>query len=239
MFNRKIIIFFVTLVIVGSILYLKQTTSLGDYFTLDYIKSKQESLVLLYENNRFTFIAVFMAFYILATAISIPGAAILTLLAGAIFGLLTGTIVVSFASSIGATCAFLLARWLFSDYLKGRFSSALEKINHGIEKEGAFYLFALRLIPIFPFFLINILMGLTTMKASTFYIVSQLGMLAGTIVYVNAGKELAKIDSLKSIFSPSLLAAFVILGLLPLISKWILSIIRPRKSSKFPKSKNS
>lgn len=238
MFNKKTIIFFVILLIVACVLYLKQTTSLGNYFTLDYIKSKQEALVLLYENNKFIFITVFMAFYIFATAISIPGAAVLTLLAGAIFGLLTGTIIVSFASSIGATCAFLLARWLFSDYFKKRFSNALRKINHGIEKEGAFYLFALRLIPIFPFFLINILMGLTAMKTSTFYIVSQLGMLAGTIAYVNAGKELAKIDSLKSILSPSLLAAFAILGLLPLISKWILKIVRPDKNlSKFPKPK--
>lgn len=238
MFKKKTIIFCIIILILVCIVFLQKTTSLGNYFTLDYIKSQKESLVLAYENNRATFIIIFFCAYVLVAALSIPGAAIMTLLAGAIFGLLTGTVLVSFASTIGATCAFLLARWLFSDYLKKRFSNALDKVNKGIEKEGAFYLFALRLIPIFPFFLINILMGLTSMKIGTFYIVSQLGMLAGTIAYVNAGKEIAKIDSLKSILSPSLLAAFAIVGLLPLISKMILNILRRNKNlPKFPKPK--
>ncbi|PWU05649.1 MAG: pyridine nucleotide-disulfide oxidoreductase [Verrucomicrobia bacterium] len=210
-------------------LYLKHTTELGRYFTLDYIKSQQASLTSLYENNKFIFIFIFMVVYIFVTALSIPAAALLTLLAGAIFGLLAGTLIVSFASTIGATCAFLISRWLFSDYFKKRFAGTFTKINQGIEKEGSLYLFALRLIHLIPFFLINILMGLTSMKTKTFCIVSQLGMLPGTIAYINAGKELAKIDSLKSLLSPTLLIAFAILGLLPLLSKWLLTSIRSKK----------
>lgn len=146
----------------------------------------------------------------------------MTLAAGAIFGLLIGTIVVSFASTIGATCAFLISRGLLRNYFQNKFQNKLKAINEGIKKEGSFYLFALRLVPAFPFFLINIVMGLTPMPALTFFWVSQLGMLAGTVAYVNAGKEIAKIESLSGILSPGILIAFAILGLLPLLSKWFL-----------------
>ena len=174
-------------------------------------------------------IAGFMAFYITAIALSFPGATLLTLLAGAIFGLVGGTIIVSFASSIGATLAFLVSRFVLRDSIQSKFGDKLAAINTGVEKEGGFYLFTLRLVPAFPFFLINLVMGLTKMKAWTFYWVSQLGMLLGTIVYVNAGTELAKITTLKGILSPGLIGAFVALGILPIIAKKIIDGIKARK----------
>ncbi|WNZ55304.1 TVP38/TMEM64 family protein [Microbulbifer sp. JTAC008] len=174
---------------------------------------------------------LFLVFYILVTGLSLPGAAILTIAAGALFGLFWGTVIVSFASSIGATLAFLMARYLFRDYIQGRFSERLQVVNKGIEREGAFYLFALRLVPAFPFFLINILMGLTHIKAWTFYWVSQLGMLAGTIVYVNAGTQLMRVENLKDILSLPLLLSFVLLGVFPLIAKYALNWLKRRRQA--------
>ncbi|WP_444919671.1 TVP38/TMEM64 family protein [Microbulbifer sp. CnH-101-G] len=174
---------------------------------------------------------LFLFFYILITGLSLPGAAILTLAAGAIFGLLWGTLIVSFASSIGATLAFLMARYLFRDYVQERFSTRLQVVNNGVDREGAFYLFALRLVPIFPFFLINLLMGLTHLRVWTFYWVSQLGMLAGTIVYVNAGTQLARIENLGDIASPQLLLSFALLGIFPLLAKYFLSWLKRRRAA--------
>ncbi|WP_444907530.1 TVP38/TMEM64 family protein [Microbulbifer sp. SSSA008] len=174
---------------------------------------------------------LFLVFYILVTGLSLPGAAILTIAAGALFGLFWGTVIVSFASSIGATLAFLMARYLFRDYIQGRFSERLQVVNKGIEREGAFYLFALRLVPAFPFFLINILMGLTHIKVWTFYWVSQLGMLAGTIVYVNAGTQLMRVENLKDILSLPLLLSFVLLGVFPLIAKYALNWLKRRRQA--------
>ncbi|WP_444936448.1 TVP38/TMEM64 family protein [Microbulbifer sp. JMSA004] len=174
---------------------------------------------------------LFLVFYILVTGLSLPGAAILTIAAGALFGLFWGTVIVSFASSIGATLAFLMARYLFRDYIQGRFSERLQVVNKGVEREGAFYLFALRLVPAFPFFLINILMGLTHIKAWTFYWVSQLGMLAGTIVYVNAGTQLMRVENLKDILSLPLLLSFVLLGVFPLIAKYALNWLKRRRQA--------
>ena len=174
-------------------------------------------------------IGVFFAVYVAVTALSFPGAAIMTLAAGAIFGLLAGTVIVSFASSIGATLAFLAARFVLRDSVQARFGARLAEIDKGVQKEGAFYLFTLRLVPLVPFFVINLLMGLTKMKTTTFYWVSQLGMLAGTVVYVNAGTQLAKIDSLRGIVSPGLIGSFVLLGVFPLIAKKILDAIRARR----------
>lgn len=228
MSRKKLTTLILLLLIVISIIYLKQTTSLGSYFTLTYLKNQHTSLLEYYQSHKVIFITSYVLIYIIITAASLPGAALLTILGGSIFGLLTGTIVVSFASSIGATCAFLIARWLLRDYFQGKFADKLSAINKGIENEGAFYLFALRLVPIFPFFLINIAMGLTPIKTTTFYWVSQIAMLPGTIAFVNAGKELAKIDSLGSILSTSLLISFAILGLLPLLSKYVISFVRSK-----------
>ncbi len=181
----------------------------------------------------------FLLLYVLVTALSLPGAAVMTLAAGALFGLLWGTVIVSFASTIGATLAFLVSRYLLHDAVQKRFGDRLKSVNEGIKKDGAFYLFTLRLVPVFPFFLINLLMGLTPIRVATFYWVSQLGMLAGTLVYVNAGTQLAQLDSLSGILSPSLLSSFALLGLFPLIAKKILSVIKVRRIyARYPKPRH-
>ena len=202
---------------------------LGQYLTLEYLKGKQADITAYYQTNPVQTIAVFMAFYIAAIALSFPGATLLTLVAGAVFGLVTGTIIVSFASSIGATLAFLVSRYVLRDWVQAKFGDRLKPINDGVAKEGGFYLFTMRLVPAFPFFLINLVMGLTQMKTWTFYWVSQIGMLLGTIVYVNAGTELAKITSLKGILSPGLIGAFVLLGIFPIIAKKIIDGIKAKK----------
>jgi len=201
---------------------------LGRFFSLEYLKSQQATIDAWYRSNPALTIAAFFAAYVAVTGLSLPGAAVMTLAAGALFGIVTGTIVVSFASSIGATLAFLASRFLFRDAVQGRFGDKLKAIDAGIAREGAFYLFTLRLVPAFPFFVINLAMGLTAIKARTFYWVSQLGMLAGTIVYVNAGTQLAKIDSLRGILSPALLLSFVALGVLPLFAKKVVDAIKAR-----------
>jgi len=174
-------------------------------------------------------IGVFFAIYVAVTALSLPGAAILTLAAGALFGLVQGLVIVSFASSVGATLAFLVSRFILRDTVRNKFKEKLKKIDEGVEKQGAFYLFTLRLVPVFPFFLINLLMGLTSLKTWTFYWVSQVGMLAGTAVYVNAGTQLAQIDSLSGIVSPGLIFSFVLLGIFPWIAKAIVAVVNRRR----------
>jgi pyruvate/2-oxoglutarate dehydrogenase complex dihydrolipoamide dehydrogenase (E3) component/uncharacterized membrane protein YdjX (TVP38/TMEM64 family) len=171
----------------------------------------------------------FLLLYVVVTALSLPGAVIMTLAAGALFGLGWGLFIVSFASSIGATLAFLVSRYLLQDMVQKRFGDRLKAINEGVEKEGGFYLFTLRLVPIFPFFLINLLMGLTTIRAVTFYWASQLGMLAGTFVFVNAGTQLGQLESLSGILSLPLLLSFVLLGVFPLIAKKLINIIKARR----------
>jgi pyruvate/2-oxoglutarate dehydrogenase complex dihydrolipoamide dehydrogenase (E3) component/uncharacterized membrane protein YdjX (TVP38/TMEM64 family) len=205
------------------------TLDLGQYLTLDQLKAQQAAIEGYYRANPLLVIALFFAAYVALTALSIPGAAIMTLAAGAIFGVATGTLIVSFASSIGATLAFLAARYLFGDAVQSRFGERLKGVNEGIAKDGAFYLFSLRLVPAFPFFLVNLAMGLTPIRTWTYYWVSQLGMFLGTVVYVNAGTQLAQINSLKDIASPALLGSFVALGLLPWAGKWIMAAIKRRK----------
>ena len=202
---------------------------LARFFSLDYIKGAQASFAALYAQQPVSVVAAFFAAYVAVTALSLPGAAIMTLLAGAIFGLLAGTVIVSFASSMGATLAMIFARYVLRDSVKTRFGARLADIDKGVEREGAFYLFTLRLVPVFPFFVINLLMGLTKMKAATFYIVSQLGMLAGTVVYVYAGTQLAQISSLKGIISPGLAGALVLLGVFPLVAKKIVDAVKARR----------
>ena len=202
---------------------------LGRFFSLAYIKQSQQTFSELYNARPVFITAVFFAIYVVITALSLPGAAIMTLAAGASFGLVWGTVVVSFASTLGATLAMLIARYVLQDSIEKRFGAKLADVNKGIEKEGAFYLFTLRLLPLIPFFVLNVLIGLTKMKTWTYFWVSQLGMLAGTIAYVNAGTEIAKIDSLRSILSPGLIGSFVLLGLFPLLMKKVLAIYKKRK----------
>ena len=200
-----------------------------EFFSLEYVKSQQAAGATYYAANRWQTIAIYVAVYVSVAALSLPGAAILTLGAGVLFGLPAGTIIASFASSIGATLAMLAARFVLRDSVQSRFGDRLKAINQGVEKDGAFYLFALRLVPVFPFFAINLVMGLTKIPARTFYWVSQVGMLAGTIVYVNLGTQLARIDSLAFVLKPGLLLSFVLLGLFPLIAKKVVLAVKARR----------
>ncbi|PWS55009.1 FAD-dependent oxidoreductase [Pseudoalteromonas sp. meg-B1] len=202
---------------------------LNQLLTLDGLKGSMAQFDQYKAQSPFLVIGGFFLLYILVTALSLPGAAILTLAAGALFGLAQGLLVASFASSIGATLAFLVSRYLLRDTIKKRFPERLAAIDTGVEKEGAFYLFTLRLVPVFPFFLINLLMGLTAIKSWTFYWVSQIGMLAGTFVFVNAGTQLAQIDSLSGILSLDLILSFALLGVFPLIAKTLINAIKKRR----------
>ncbi|MDD2744740.1 MAG: FAD-dependent oxidoreductase, partial [Rhodocyclaceae bacterium] len=202
---------------------------LGRFLSLDFFKSQQAAIEAYRAQQPLLTAGIFLVIYVIATALSLPGAALLTLAGGAVFGLFWGLVIVSFASTIGATLAFLMSRFLLRDWVLKRFGQRLKTIDDGVQREGAFYLFTLRLVPAFPFFLINLLMGLTAMKARTFYWVSQLGMLAGTVVYVNAGTQLAQLDSLSGIVSPGLLGSFVLLGIFPLIAKKIVDLVKARK----------
>jgi uncharacterized membrane protein YdjX (TVP38/TMEM64 family) len=201
---------------------------LEQYLSLDYIKASQEQFAALYAQHQVSVIGAYFLIYVVVTALSLPGAAVLTLTGGALFGFWMGAVTVSFASTIGATLACLVARFVLRDWVQNKFGDRLGAINEGLAREGAFYLFTMRLVPIFPFFVINLLMGLTRMPLRTFYWVSQVGMLAGTAVYVNAGKELARIDSLSGILSPSLLISFAILGLFPITVKKLMAFFRSR-----------
>jgi len=214
--------------LIGSFFYF----GLGEYLTLESLKAQQIAIEHYRAANPMFSVVWYVSVYILVTALSLPGATILTLAGAAVFGLLWGTIIVSFASTMGATLAFLAARFLFRDSVESKFGERLNAINEGIARDGTFYLLSLRLVPLFPFFMINMLMGLTSMKTWTFYWVSQVGMLAGTIVYVNAGTQLASIESLSDILSPALLASFALLGVFPMIAKKIVDSIQANKVMK-------
>jgi pyruvate/2-oxoglutarate dehydrogenase complex dihydrolipoamide dehydrogenase (E3) component/uncharacterized membrane protein YdjX (TVP38/TMEM64 family) len=199
------------------------------YLSFETIKAQQAAILDTYASHAWQTALGFFAVYVAVTGLSLPGAALMTLVAGAVFGLLRGTLIVSFASSIGATLAFLASRFVLRDWVQQRFGHALRAVNEGVEREGAFYLFTLRLIPAVPFFVINLAMGLTPIRTATFYWVSQAGMLAGTIVYVNAGTQLAAIETPAGILSPGLLGAFVLLGFFPLLAKKVLDAVRARR----------
>jgi len=233
--NKETIKKLTILVVIGISFAAFQFFHLGQYLTLPYIKASQQRFALLYAAHGPQVIAGYMAIYIIVTSLSLPGAVVMTLAGGALFGLVTGTIVVSFASTIGATLACAVSRFLLRDWVQGKFGDRIAKVNEGLEREGAFYLFTLRLIPLFPFWLINLAMGVTRMRLVTFYWVSQIGMLPGTVVYVNAGKELAKIDSLKGIVSPQLLGSFVLLGVFPIAAKKGIVWYRKKKGLAGPK----
>ncbi|MCP4681169.1 MAG: TVP38/TMEM64 family protein [Desulfobacterales bacterium] len=225
--KQRILIVILLIVLVA----LFKVFQLEQYFSLSYIKTSQESFAALYSRHRVLIIGAYMMIYIIATALSLPGAAVLTLAGGALFGLMVGTVVISFASTIGATLACLFSRFLLRDWVQNRFRDKLAAVNNGMENEGAFYLFTLRLIPIFPFFIINLVMGLTKIPLFTYYWVSQVGMFPATIVYVNAGKELAKVDSLSGILSPGLLISFAILGLFPITVKKLMGWYRGKDTN--------
>jgi len=205
---------------------------LTQYLSLDVLKEKQQQLNQLFVDYPFQVFAVYFVVYVAATALSLPGATILTLGSGAIFGLGWGLLLASFASSFGAFLAFLSARFILHDWVQEKFGERLTAINRGMERDGAFYLLSLRLVPLFPFFVINLVMGLTRIKAWTFYWVSQVGMLLGTAVYVNAGTQLAQISSLGDVVSADLIGAFVLLGIFPLIAKAVLALLKRRKAFK-------
>lgn len=228
--------------IIGFILIvviLYHQLGLGQYLSLQSLKTHQHELNSYYDQNPVLLSLIYSVVYVLVTALSLPGATIMTIGAGAIFGLFTGSIIVSFSSTIGATLAFLASRFLLRDAIQKKFSDKIAQINRGIQKEGAFYLFTLRLVPIFPFFLINLVMGLTSIGVVTFFVVSQIGMLAGTIAFVNAGTQLAQIESVKGILSPGLVISFALIGVLPLVLNWVTGTIRSRKYlSRYKKPKS-
>lgn len=224
--NKKLIlgVIFIALIVLLAL-------NFGQYLTLENAKAQQAELALFIADNFVVAATSYFFAYIAITAFSVPGAAVVTLLGAALFGFWTSLILVSFASTIGATLAFLSSRYLLRDWVQAKFGEKLSAINQGIERDGSFYLFSLRLIPVFPFFLINLLMGLTPLATVRFYLVSQLGMLPGTAVYLNAGTQLAQIDSLSGIVSPSVLASFALLGLFPVIAKWVMGKFKAAPST--------
>ena len=224
--NKKKVALIIIFIIAVGLFF---TLDVGQYLNLGYIKSQQEAINNYYLVNPVKTGLIFFISYILITGISLPGAGIMTLAGGAIFGLVWGTILVSFGSVFGATMAFLIARYLFHDYIQKKFSKQLEPINRGIRKEGDLYLFTIRFIPIFPFFIVNTLMALTPIKTLNFALVSQIGMLIPTIIFVNAGTQLAKIESPGDVLSPELILSFVLLGLFPLLGKKIIVFIRRKQ----------
>ncbi|MCH2176006.1 MAG: TVP38/TMEM64 family protein [Lentisphaeria bacterium] len=218
-------ILFCLCAIIGFLLYWKYQ----DQFTLEALQNSRINFEQTLADHRFLFIIGFMLIYITFVALSLPMASVLTLLAGALFDLVQGTIIVSISSTVGATSAMLIARYFFRDWVAEKFDDKLQAFHKGLEKNGKWYLLSLRLAPVFPFFMINLVMGLTKMKTSTYAWVSMLGMFPGTIVYVNAGKQLGSIESTKDLVSPALIGSFIALAILPYIIKFIMKFIAPEK----------
>ena len=216
---RRIIL----LLFVGGLVALFFLFDLQHYLTLDYLKQVHGSTLSTVELQPVSSALVFFSLYVLVTGLSLPGAAVMTLAAGALFGLFEGVALVSFASTLGASIAMLISRTLLRDWVQQRFERQLTAVNEGLARDGGFYLFSIRMVPLFPFFIVNLVMGLSRLKLWTFYWVSQLGMLAGTFVYVFAGTQLARIGSLADVLSPGLIAAFTLLGLFPLLARKLLS----------------
>jgi pyruvate/2-oxoglutarate dehydrogenase complex dihydrolipoamide dehydrogenase (E3) component/uncharacterized membrane protein YdjX (TVP38/TMEM64 family) len=223
--NKKLVL----MVLVGLAVIAFFAFDLDEMLTLQALKAGQERFAGWQETSPWLVGLGFFALYVTLTSLSVPGAAVMTIAAGALFGLFWGTLIVSFASSIGATAAFLIARFLLRDAVQRRFGRRLKTIDEGIKREGAFYLFTLRLVPVFPFFVINVLMGLTAIRVATFYGASQLGMLPATLVYVNAGTQLGQVETLSGILSPGILLSFALLGLFPLIAKRVLDAVKKRR----------
>ncbi|MGF1910395.1 TVP38/TMEM64 family protein [Vibrio kasasachensis] len=226
--NKKLVIGVFLVALIALLI-----TQFGDQLTLTNAKAQQAALSAFIEQNFVLAALSYFFAYVAIAAFSIPGAAVVTLLGAALFGFWSSLLLVSFASTLGATIAFLSSRFLLRDWVQSKFGDKLNSINQGVAKDGAFYLFSLRLIPVFPFFLINLLMGLTPISTARFYLVSQIGMLPGTAVYLNAGTQLAQIDSLSGIVSPSVLISFALLGLFPIVAKWLMT-----KFKRSPQSQN-
>ena len=232
---KKIIILVVIAILIACVFIF----DLHQYLDFSYIKSKQQAISDYYQANPLQSILLFFVIYILVTGFSIPGASILSLLAGAIFGLLLGSVLVIFGATIGATIAFWLARYLLGNSIQEKYADKLKTINEGVKKDGAFYLLTLRLIPIFPFFVINVLMGLTPMRTITYVLTSFFGMLAGTIIYVNVGTQLASLESVSGILTPKIWVAFILLAIFPWIAKFIISTVKSQRIyKKFNKPKS-
>ena len=223
---RRAVLAIVVLAGIGAFFAL----DLGRFLSLSAIKAQQASLAAIYADRPIQLLGAFFAAYVAVAALSLPGAAVMTLVAGAVFGLLAGTLLVSFASSLGATLAFLSSRYVLRDAIRRRFGARLADVDAGIERDGALYLFSLRIVPLIPFFVVNLLMGLTRMRTRTFYLVSQLGMLAGTVVYVNAGTQLGRVESLRGVLSPSLVGSFVLLGTFPIAARRLLAIVQRNRA---------
>jgi pyruvate/2-oxoglutarate dehydrogenase complex dihydrolipoamide dehydrogenase (E3) component/uncharacterized membrane protein YdjX (TVP38/TMEM64 family) len=217
------------LVALAVLIWVYRVFDLGSVLSLEQLKESRDDLTAFYAQNRLVMIIAFFAVYVAATAVSIPGAVILTLAGGAIFGFWLGLLVISFASSLGALLAFLVSRYLLRDWVQRKFQKPFQAINSGIERDGVFYLLTLRLVPLFPFWLVNLLMGLTQLRAPRFYTVSQIGMLPGTAVFVNAGTQLALINSLGDVLSATLIGSLVLLGIFPLVAKFVVGVLKNRK----------
>lgn len=224
----------VLLAVVGGLIAAFFAFDLGQYASLEYLKSVHGEVVGRVHAEPVFSSLVYFAGYVLVTGLSLPGAAVMTLAGGAVFGLLWGLVLVSFASSLGATIAMLISRTLLGDWVQQKYGEQLRSINAGLEKDGAFYLFSLRMVPLFPFFVINLVMGLTPLSAWRFYWVSQLGMLAGTVVFVFAGTQLAEVDSLSDVLSPGLIIAFSLLGLFPLLARKSMAAIARARNARQP-----
>ncbi len=220
---------FIFAILISVIIFSYHYFELSTYLNLEYIQNQRLSIIAQYNKMPLLFISVFLITYILVTALSIPGATIMTLLAGMLFGTAQGTIIVSFASSIGATCAMLIARNLFQNFFLQRFKQQLTTINAGIEKDGNMYLFALRLTPLFPFFIVNIVFGLTQFSAKKFFLISQIGMLPATIIYVFAGHQIATLTQVSDILSPTMIILLSVIGFFPILTKKLIYFLREKQ----------
>ena len=225
--KTKLAVLAVILILVGVLVYLGPEK----YLNLEFIKSKLDQLIAYKNANPVSSALLYAALYVAVTAASIPGALILTLACGAIFGFFLGTLIAVVSATIGATIAFLVARYLFDDWVQAKMGDKLGKIRENFRKEGALYLFSMRLVPVFPFFAINLLMGLTSIKTSTYAIASLIGMAPGTMVFVNAGTQLAKLDSLNGLLSPAVIISFLLLAIFPYIAKYLLKLIKSRQAT--------
>ena len=220
--NRKVALFALLAAAIAAYFWF----DVGQYLSLEGFKAQQAEIIAAKDANPALYVGGFFLIYVAVTALSLPGAAIMSLIAGALFGVVTGTIVVSFASTIGATLAFLSSRFVLRDWVQGKFGDRLKAIDDGIARDGAFYLFTIRLIPLFPFFVVNLVMGLTRLPARSFYWVSQIGMLPATIVFVNAGTQIGAIESTAGLLSPTLIASFALLGIFPWIARGLVLALR-------------
>lgn len=226
--KNRIALFLVVVTLVGAFFVF----DLGRFLSLEALKNQREALLSYRDAQPLLTAAAFFGVYVLVTSLSIPGATLLTIASGAIFGLLWGAVLVSFASTLGATCAFLSSRYLFRDALQKKYGARLKTMNAGIARDGAFYLFTLRVVPLFPFFVINLMMGLTPLRTWTYYWATQLGTLPATLIYVNAGTQLAQLNSPSDILSLELLGAFALLGVFPLLAKKIIDRVRAAREPK-------